>query len=390
MISCRHPDPAKAFRRSALTLLRHGADLDVRRVRAVVSSSCSGATGVPRRVKIASLRVREIDRVRIAQYQIDQRRCPRTSTSWSRATTSTRRAGRSVEADHSVQVRRRRTTRASFLPGRTASSGPPTTSRTSADGRPAAVRAPPRRRRRRRWPSEVGASARRPGRAARRGAACSLRARRHDSSSCPNSAQIKTARASHLTGVNGLRQLATTPAETVPNQDGTAAAEAALSPGSARVGWPANRRRAQTERPRARRLACQQTSARPAHPVLVTLRADRGLPSLRSENVFPVLRRALARSNRNTFSRASFLGTDRSRPPRRRGERPPVPCAEGFRASLDAAQKQSIGRRTIAVGCRPTVTMLARCGRPARSAGAGLRAAELSEASAGAGGRRSV
>ena len=38
-----------------------------------------------------------------------------------------------------------------------------------------------------------------------------------------------------------------------------------------------------------------------AHPVLVTLRASRGLPSLRSENVFPVLKRALAQSNRNTF-----------------------------------------------------------------------------------------
>jgi putative transposase len=38
-----------------------------------------------------------------------------------------------------------------------------------------------------------------------------------------------------------------------------------------------------------------------AHPVLITLRADRGLPSLRSENVFPFMKRALARSNRTTF-----------------------------------------------------------------------------------------
>lgn len=38
-----------------------------------------------------------------------------------------------------------------------------------------------------------------------------------------------------------------------------------------------------------------------AHPVLITLRADRGLPSLRSEKIFPFLRRALARSNRSTF-----------------------------------------------------------------------------------------
>ena len=105
-----------------------------------------------------------------------------------------------------------------------------------------------------------------------------------------------------------------------------------------------------------------------AHPVLVTLRADRGLrvPPIRKRLSGPEARARTIEPKH--ISRASLLGADRSCPPRRRGERAPVPCHEGFRASLDAAQKQSIGCRTIAVGSGPTVTMLARCERRARSA----------------------
>ena len=44
----------------------------------LVSQLVFGGQGCPSRVRMASLRVREIDTA-IAQFQIDQRRCPRTS-----------------------------------------------------------------------------------------------------------------------------------------------------------------------------------------------------------------------------------------------------------------------------------------------------------------------
>ena len=189
---------------------------------------------------------------------------------------------------------------------------------------------------------------------------------------------------------NGLRQLATMPAETVPNQDGTAAAEAALSPDSARMGWPANRRRTQAERPRARRLACQQTSARPGPP-------RPRHPPRRPRSPVPPIRKRLSRPEARArtiepkhISRASFLRTDRSRPPRHRGERPPVPC-QG-----DSGPRRTL-RKSNQSGVAPSRSGLDRplpCSRVANAArgahGAGLRATELSEASASAGGRRSV
>ena len=76
-----------------------------------------------------------------------------------------------------------------------------------------------------------------------------------------------------------------------------------------------------------------------AHPVLVTLRAEPRSP-------VPPIRKRLSRPEARArtiepkhISRASFLRTDRSRPPRRRGERAPVPCHGGFRASAGRCAK---------------------------------------------------
>ena len=76
MISCRHPDPAKAFLRSALLLCGVALTWTCAAFGLLVSQFAFGSHGCPSRVRIASLRVREIDSA-IAQYQIDQRRCPR-------------------------------------------------------------------------------------------------------------------------------------------------------------------------------------------------------------------------------------------------------------------------------------------------------------------------
>ena len=77
MISCRHPDPAKAFLRSALLFCGVALTWTCAAFGLLVSEFAFGSHGCPSRVKIASLRVREIDTA-IAQYQIDQHRCPRT------------------------------------------------------------------------------------------------------------------------------------------------------------------------------------------------------------------------------------------------------------------------------------------------------------------------
>jgi hypothetical protein len=78
MISRRHPDPAKAFRQSALLLCGVALTWTCAAFGLLVSQFVFGSHGCPSRVRIASLRVREIDTA-ITQYQIDHRRCPRGS-----------------------------------------------------------------------------------------------------------------------------------------------------------------------------------------------------------------------------------------------------------------------------------------------------------------------
>ena len=289
-------------------------------------SSRSGATGVGARVKIASLRVREVDNA-IAQYQIEHGRCPTTPTIWPTASSSTREISSTRGIGHPVHVHRRGHARRFCRAGQNLRDGRRHHERALTCDRPSrpsqhaarAAGAAPKAR-----PSRWARPRRRRRHAARRGApAVASAANKHPCKQC----QIKTAlRLAPRPRRSGLRQLATMPAETVPNQDGTAAAEAALSPGSARVGWPANRRRAQAERPRARRLACQQTSARPGPP------RPRHPPRRPRSPVAPIRKRLSGPETRartiepKHISRASFLRTDRSRPPRRRGERAPVPC----------------------------------------------------------------
>jgi hypothetical protein len=76
MIARRQPDPANAFRRSALLLCGVALTWTCAAFGLLVAQFELGACRCPSRVKIASLRVREIDNA-IAQYQIDQRRCPK-------------------------------------------------------------------------------------------------------------------------------------------------------------------------------------------------------------------------------------------------------------------------------------------------------------------------
>jgi hypothetical protein len=78
MISRRRPDPAKVFLRAALLFCGVALTWTCAAFGLLVSQLAFGSHGCPSRVKMASLRVREID-MAIAQYQIDQRRCPRTS-----------------------------------------------------------------------------------------------------------------------------------------------------------------------------------------------------------------------------------------------------------------------------------------------------------------------
>jgi hypothetical protein len=78
MISCRHPDPAKAFRQGALLLCGMALTWTCAAFGLLVSQFVFGSHACPSRVRIASLRLREIDTA-IAQYQVDQRRCPKTS-----------------------------------------------------------------------------------------------------------------------------------------------------------------------------------------------------------------------------------------------------------------------------------------------------------------------
>ena len=76
MIGCRQPDPANAFRRSAFLLCGVALTWTCAAFGLLVAQFELGGHGCPSRVKIASLRVREIDTA-IAQYQIDRRRYPK-------------------------------------------------------------------------------------------------------------------------------------------------------------------------------------------------------------------------------------------------------------------------------------------------------------------------
>jgi len=76
MIWRRHSDPAKVFLRSALLFCGVALTWTCAAFGLLISQLAFGAHGCPSRVKMASLRVHEIDAA-IAQYQTDQRRCPR-------------------------------------------------------------------------------------------------------------------------------------------------------------------------------------------------------------------------------------------------------------------------------------------------------------------------
>jgi REP element-mobilizing transposase RayT len=69
------------------------------------------------------------------------------------------------------------------------------------------------------------------------------------------------------------------------------------------------RRAGAGRKPAGRRAGAPHTSRRPhqaRHPVHVTLRARRALPSFRSEAVFPFIRRALAAASKRTFRLVHF------------------------------------------------------------------------------------
>ena len=343
---------------------------------------------------MASLRVREIDTA-IAQYQIDQRRCPRTSAragrgqihqarrsasirgsgaSGSRAPTSDTRVGFRRTRRH-LRHRRRHQERALTRPA--GASSRITIPISAGEGERSEEQRRPARQREQ---CQIKTHAQRTAR---------VKDRRHLTAEPAETVPNQDARAA-IARVKDRRQPTATPAETVPNQDGTTAREAALSPGPARVGWAASRRRSQAEWPRARRLACQQTSAQPSAP-----RPDH--PPRRPRSPVPPIRKRLSRREAcartiepKHVSRASFLGTDRSRPPPRRGKRPPVPRAgnSGARWTLRESD-QPVGTPSRSGVDRPLPR--SRAEDTARGPrGAGLRAAELSEASASAAGRRSV
>jgi hypothetical protein len=78
MIARRAPDPAKVFLRSALLFCGVALTWTCAAFGMLVSQLAFGSHGCPSTARIASLRVREIDNA-IAQYQVDQQRCPKTS-----------------------------------------------------------------------------------------------------------------------------------------------------------------------------------------------------------------------------------------------------------------------------------------------------------------------
>jgi len=78
MICRRHLDPARAFRRTALLLCGVALTWTCAAFGLLLAQLELGSHGCPSRIKIASVRVRAIDSA-IAQYQIDQRRCPKGS-----------------------------------------------------------------------------------------------------------------------------------------------------------------------------------------------------------------------------------------------------------------------------------------------------------------------
>ena len=189
MISRRHPDPAKAFLRSALLFCGVALTWTCAAFGLLVSQFAFGSHGCPSGVKIASLRVREVDNA-IAQYQIDARRCPRELDDLAAGKfvnahgLSTRGSGpSSSNAPTSDTPRRFRRAGQHLRDGRRHQE------RALTCGRPPAAETPPRRRRRRRGRAG-GPSRRRRRRAARRGAPAARAPRRR---SRANSAKSRAA-----------------------------------------------------------------------------------------------------------------------------------------------------------------------------------------------------